>query len=605
MEKYSFSSKTGELYALLSGLWAQISGLRKRQLIKLTAVMVFTACADVFSIGMLFPFLGLLAGSTVEITSRLPVDLLTRVGLVNGTLSVFDVITVVFCLATLFAGLLRLYLLWLTSRISFGIGSDLSLKIYRSALYKPYKLHISQSSSLILSALSNKVDIVIYQIINPILLAISSLIIFASIMVSLFVFRPVLTLVIFVGFGVIYGLIVLVTKNKLESNSKSISTSSIGSIKIIQEGLGAIRDIIIDKSQEIYCEDFKSNDERLRRAQSSNQFIGGSPRSLVEMLGIILIAMIALIFSRYSKEGVAVIATLGVLALGVQRLLPLLQQLYHSWANITGSESQLKEVVDLLNQPHEKIKVDLLQAGKNIVFSKAIEVKNLGFSYSEGAPFVLKNVNLIINKGERLGIVGPTGSGKSTFLDILMGLLIPTTGTISVDGLVIDDQTVHAWQSKICHVPQDIYLSDKTIMENIAFGVGEGAIDIDKVRKSAIRAELDQTIEKWPEQYKTVVGERGVKLSGGQRQRIGIARALYKQSELIIFDEATSSLDGITEIAVMKSLESISKKETIILVAHRVSTLQTCDRIVEIKNGTLNELGSYEEFIENYNKKNE
>jgi len=364
-------------------------------------------------------------------------------------------------------------------------------------------------------------------------------------------------------------------------------------IKTLQEGLGGIRDVLIDGTQQFFCQQYRSADLPLRRASGNNAFIGQSPRYIMESIGIILISGIAYTMQMQEGEIKSTIPILGALALGAQRLLPVLQQAYSSYTLIKGSESSFNDILDLLNQPlpNHAIQAQLTP----ISFSKEISLKNLSFRYAPNTPWVLKDINLTITKGSRIGFMGVTGSGKSTLLDIIMSLLTPTKGGVIIDSQPINVENHITWQSHIAHVPQTIYLSDGTIKENIAFGIPKEEINYDRIKEVARQAKIDQLIKGWPDGYDTVVGERGVRLSGGQRQRIGIARALYKRADVLIFDEATSALDSKTEQSVMKAIEGLEKELTILIIAHRLTTLKGCDQIVEITQGGIN-VGKYEEI---------
>jgi ATP-binding cassette subfamily B protein len=225
------------------------------------------------------------------------------------------------------------------------------------------------------------------------------------------------------------------------------------------------------------------------------------------------------------------------------------------------------------------------------------ELKKLYFRYGSNSDYVLKNLNLNIEKGSRVGFIGVTGSGKSTLLDIIMGLLQANSGTLEIDGQPITPANQRAWQLHISHVPQAIFLADSTIEENIAFGVPKSQIDNLLIKQVARQAQIAETIESWPAQYQTFVGERGIRLSGGQRQRIGIARALYKQADVIIFDEATSALDNKTEKAVMQAIEGLDQDLTILIIAHRLSTLKNCSQIFELAKGGIKRAGSYQDLL--------
>jgi ATP-binding cassette subfamily B protein len=315
----------------------------------------------------------------------------------------------------------------------------------------------------------------------------------------------------------------------------------------------------------------------------------------MEALGMVLISVLAYSLAKQADGMVKAVPVLGAMALGAQRLLPVLQQVYSSWTAIQGSQASLQDTIELLDQPLPDY------AGQSpaepLPFKKIISLNNLYFSYSPKLPYVLNGVNLTITKGSRVGFIGATGSGKSTMLDIIMGLLQPTNGTLEIDGQIVVPRNQCAWQAHIAHVPQAIYLADSSIEENIAFGVPIDKIDFERVRKAAQQAQIAESIEGWPKQYQTFVGERGIRLSGGQRQRIGIARALYKQADVIIFDEATSALDNETELAVMQAIEGLSKDLTLLIIAHRLSTLKNCTQIVELGEGGIKRNGSYQDLV--------
>jgi ATP-binding cassette subfamily B protein len=274
--------------------------------------------------------------------------------------------------------------------------------------------------------------------------------------------------------------------------------------------------------------------------------------------------------------------------------LPLVQQAYAAWSGIRGGQASLQDTLELLDQtlPDHAYQ----PADQSLPFKFSISLNKLGFRYSPQSPYVFKQLDLTIAKGSRVGFVGTTGSGKSTLLDIVMGLLQPTDGAIEVDGQKVTPTINRLWQAHIAHVPQAIFLADSSVEENIAFGVPTYQIDRDRVRQAAKQAQIADSIETWPEQYLTIVGERGVRLSGGQRQRIGIARALYKQADVIIFDEATSALDSETEEAVMQAIEGLSKDLTLLIIAHRVTTLRNCTQIVELGDGGIKGISSYQDI---------
>lgn len=587
---------TQPLIRLLKRLWRHISPRRRSQFGALLVLMLLASFAEIVSIGAVLPFLGVLtvpdrvfvhpaAQPFIEwLALKEPKDLLLP-------------LTIVFGLAALLTGAMRLALLWASTRLSFAAGADLSINIYRRTLYQPYSVHAARNSSEVISGISGKTSDIIYNAIMPVLTLVSSGIMLVMILVALLSVDPFIALTAFGGFGMIYALIISLTRKRLLIDSQRIARESTHVIKALQEGLGGIRDVLIDGTQQTYCQIYRDADLPLRRAQGNNIFISQSPRYGMEALGMLLIATLAYVLAQQSDGIAKAIPVLGALALGAQRLLPVLQQAYGAWSAIRGGQASLQDALELLDQPLP----DYAEwpPAEPLPFRQQIALKQLSFRYSPQAPWVLNNLEIIIAKGSRVGFIGTTGSGKSTLLDIVMGLLQPTQGALVIDGQPITTANHRAWQAHIAHVPQAIFLADSSIEENIAFGVQKNQIDSLRVREAARQAQIADIVETWPEQYQTFVGERGIRLSGGQRQRIGIARALYKRADVIIFDEATSALDNDTEQAVMDAIEGLSEDLTILIIAHRLSTLRNCTQIVELGECGIKKIGTYQEVITN------
>ncbi len=564
--------------------------------------MVVASFAEILSIGAVLPFLTVLTAPEKIIKHPVTQQLIHTLNFStqHSTLSTKDllfVLTIAFVIATLLSGGMRLLLLWTSTRLSFATGADLSISIYRRTLYQPYATHVARNSSEIINGISTKANGVIYNIIVPIATLISSSIMLIAILLALLSVEPIIALSAFGGFGMIYAVIIKLTQKKQLTNSQCMARESTQVIKSLQEGLGGIRDVLIDGSQSTYCQIYSNADQPLRRAQGNSSFISTSPRYIIEPLGMVLIATLAYILANQPDGISKAIPVLGALALGAQRLLPVLQQAYSSLSSIQGGQASLQDTLDLLDQPLPDY-VDK-PAATPIPFNQKINLKNLSFRYSTKTPLVLNNLNLTIPKGSRIGFIGVTGSGKSTLLDIIMGLLQPTEGTVQIDNEPITKSNHRAWQAHIAHVPQAIFLADSTIEENIAFGIPKNKIDLKRVKQAAEQAQIADIIETWPKKYKTYVGERGIRISGGQRQRIGIARALYKQANVIIFDEATSALDNETEHAVMQSIETLGQDLTILIIAHRLTTLKECTQIIELGESGIKRIGNYQEIINN------
>jgi ABC-type bacteriocin/lantibiotic exporter with double-glycine peptidase domain len=555
--------------------------------------MVATSFAEIISIGAVLPFLGVLTAPDRIFDLPIAQPAIQFLSLTESKQLLLP-LTIIFSTAAIAAGGMRMLLLWFSTRLSSAAGADLSMGIYRRTLYQPYVVHVSRNSSAIINGISGKTTHAI-GVINMVLNFISSSVMIFTILTALLLIDPFVAFAAFSSLGLIYFVIVRITRNRLQIDSHCIAVESTQLIKALQEGLGGIRDILLDGTQATYFNIYKKADTPLRRAQGDVQFISQAPRYGSEALGMVVIAALAYAIGKQSDGISNALPILGALALGAQRLLPVLQLAYGSWAGIQGGLGSLQDVLDLLDQPLTDY-VDK-NVTKSLPFQKQIDMKEISFRYNSESPWVLNNLNLNIPKGSRLGLIGTTGSGKSTLVDIVMGLLQPSQGVIEIDSHPLTLVNNQSWQKNIAHVPQSIFLSDSTIEENIAFGVPKESIDSALVRKSAQQAQISNDIESWPQQYNTLVGERGTRLSGGQCQRIGIARALYKQADVIIFDEATSALDSNTEQAVMKVIENLNSDLTLIIIAHRLTTLKSCTMIVELDNGIIKRSGSYKDLI--------
>jgi ABC-type multidrug transport system fused ATPase/permease subunit len=316
----------------------------------------------------------------------------------------------------------------------------------------------------------------------------------------------------------------VLANGKLSQASEALAQLRTARVQIVQESLGGMRDILLEQSQAVFYEKLYTTENRHRRNLVLVGFIQLAPRAIVEGVAVLLIAGLAVWFSIQAGGLLVAVPVLGALAIGAQRLLPMAQAVYFGWASYSAHADSIADVFALLEMPVEAESPD--GEAPAIAFDQGLAMRDITFRYADGT-VALSDVNLEITKGERVGIVGKTGSGKSTLVDVLMGLLVPTDGALLVDGEPVSGARVAGWRARIAHVPQSIFLRDATIAENIAFGTAKAEIDEAQVRDAATRAGLLEFIESLPAQFSTFVGERGIRLSGGQRQRIGIARALY------------------------------------------------------------------------------
>ncbi len=566
----------------------------RRRRAQFVAVFLFTlvgAAAELVGIGAVLPFLQLVAAPASLAGSPAVARALSFI----GGQSVLDLIVPAGVLLVATAALssgARIVLTWITSRFTAGLTHDLSMMVFSRMIRQPYGTFIRRNSAEVLAGL-DKVTYIGGYVLNPMLQALSSAVIGAGIIVLLLVVDPVAATIAAVTMGVSYAIIAAFSRPTLVRMGGRLARLSTAHFQVAQESLGGVRDIILDRSHAAFEKQFRDVDAEARGLAARITFISASPRYLIEGLAIVLIAMLAVYYTYRPGGVIGAIPILGALVLGAQRLLPLLQAINVAWVQYASTSGLLTDIIALLDAP-ALAALPRPADEKVSPFQNEIELRGVGFDYNSEVRALI-DVDLVIPKGARVGFIGKTGSGKSTLLDLIMGLLEPTAGALLVDGVRLDDVAMQNWQAQIAHVPQAIFLADASIAANIAFGAAD--IDIERVRDAARRANIDTFIDTLADGYQTKVGERGVRLSGGQRQRIGIARALYKRATVLVLDEATSALDDETETAVMDGIERLDRTLTVLLIAHRLTTVRMCDNVVRLNEGRIVQVGSYAQIV--------
>jgi ABC-type multidrug transport system fused ATPase/permease subunit len=574
-------------------LYRALSAKRRQLLILLALLMPMTAIAEMAMVAAIIPFLAILAGrpkyETLPLLSSL-MDELQRLAPANPLLAA----AALFGLTALATAALRLALAWVSQQFSFGMGHELAVETQRRLLHQPYLFHLRHHSSELLASL-DKIEYLISNLVLQTIQAASATLISLFVIAVLFSIDPLSAGLATLLVGGLYGLALLAARHRLATNSKIIGTAYQQRLKLVQESLGGIRDVILDHSQEIQVGQFRTIDQRFMSARAETAFLIAAPRFLVEALGLILIALLAVVIAGRPGGFVAALPILGALALGAQRLLPLIGQLYAGWANLAASAPIVGEVATLASLP---IAFEPDQPRARLPFTNSIRVTGVSFHYADRGRSALHDISLSIPRGARVAIIGKTGSGKSTLADLLMGLIEPNEGEISIDGAVLAGPRLSGWRQSIAHVPQAIFLADASIAANIALGSPESEPNMERIRHAADVAQLSEFINTLPDGFDTMVGERGARLSGGQRQRLGLARAIYKETPVLVLDEATSALDDATESALLDALDRLGAEgRTIIIIAHRRSTLDRCDLVFRLEQGRLVESGSYEQLF--------
>lgn len=578
-------------FQILFEIWKNLRKKRKLQLFSLNILNLFSSFSESLSIAMTLPLISVLINPNLAWDIIWVQKLFINFG-INSADNLREPITIIFVFASIISTLIKLLIIKANHFFSAAIGNDLSCLAYSRTLNQSYEEHIELNSSELISAATNYVDTTVFTIYSFLNL-LSNVTLLITIELTLFLFKWEVALSSLLIFCSAYLYISFKTKQTILKNGKLIAQLIKERVKSIQEGLGSIREVILGNKQNIFIKQYSNLDLIYRKKLATNKFITFYPKYIIENIGLIFIALLAYKFSNDVESSQKILPIIGTFAVASQKLLPSMQQCYNSIGAIRSNKGSIIKVLELINKINYKNHIRDIQPLK---FKKEISLTKVYFKYLNSNKYILNDINIVIRKGEKIGIIGTTGSGKTTFTDILMGLLKPNKGLIKVDNNNIFDlknpDIITQWRLAISHVPQNIFLSDNSIAENIAFGIPLEKIDFVKIKEVAKRAQISNFINGTAKKYLTKVGENGLKLSGGQRQRIGIARALYQNSQVIIFDEATSALDNNTESAVIDSLNKLDENLTIIIVAHRLSTIEKCNRVIKIDKNKISEINS-------------
>ena len=579
---------------LVLRLWFHLSSTRKRQLVLSVALMIVGALFDVVSLGAVLPFIAVLVEPDQALEYGLVADFADFFGIKEAAELVLP-LAIGFALIAVIAGGVRLASLWVMTRLTHAIACDLAVDAFWKTLNQPYEVHIDRNSTEVMSGVLVKVESVSTTVVRSVQVLCGSVLTIGLITAALLTIDLIAAIAVIGGLGCSYALVGGLSRRRLDRNSVIAARARTDTFKAVQEGLGGVRDILLDGSQDYFVKSFRQVNLGFQRAAGSNAIISTSPRFVVESLAMVVIAMLAIQLSHGPGGLADSLPILGAFALGGQRMLPAVQQGFVSWSNLTGNRATVVDAIKFLDQPIASAPVSPvtpLGLAEEICFNK------VSFRYLGGAEDVIREVDLVIQRGAWIGIVGETGSGKSTLLDLLMGLLEPTGGVVLIDGVPLQAVDRPRWMRTVAHVPQDVFLSDQSFAENITFGSLDGRLDDSRIREAARRARIDEFIQGRPFGFDELIGERGVRLSGGQRQRIGLARAFYRGVDVLILDEATSALDTTTERDVMAGISEADGNTTVIQVAHRLSTVESCDQIIQLVDGRVAAVGTFAELLE-------
>ncbi|WP_339868258.1 ABC transporter ATP-binding protein [Pseudohongiella nitratireducens] len=584
------------MYKQLKKLYQLLSADQRKKLLRLQLLVVLMAFAEVGGVFAIGPFMALVADMSALHSGGIVTDLFQLSGLTESSFIFWVGVSVLLALTV--AACISMLTTWRLATYSFRLGAELGVRLFKHYMQQPWLFHANGSSSTLINKIAAESGRMTGQIINPLLQMIARLVLIVVMAIAIFIYDPKVALSGLVIFSLGYFVLYRTARRKLQSNGRVISNSNRLRMSLMQEGFGGIKDTLLLGRQADFNERFEKASREFGRAQGNNAVLAQVPRYAMELLAFgSIILLVLYLLSFYNGNLSQVLPTLAVYSLAGFRLLPAFQQVYVATTSIRGNIAAFENLLeDFENSQCARTGKPAETFGR-LSFKAEITLANIHFCYPGKEQGALNGISIRIPANKVIGVVGASGSGKSTAIDILLGLIEPDSGQLLVDGKPINSENRRAWQNSLGYVSQAIFLSDSSIRENIAFGLPSLKIDEDRVKQATRLAHLDELVDSLPEGLDTRVGERGIQLSGGQRQRIGIARALYSDADVLVFDEATSALDGITERLVMDAIHDFTGKKTIVLIAHRLATVKACNCIYLMSAGQVIDSGSYDELI--------
>jgi len=569
----------------------------RRQFLGLCAIAVVAGFMETVAVASIMPFLATLASP--ELVSSDPRLARLHALLGGGDQSqILAYLGGIVLLILVVANAFSASATWLTLRFANRQGHALSVRLLASYLAKPYVFYLDRHTAELQKNVFGEVQRVTGGMLVPAAQILTKLSVVAFLSALLLLVNPLMALVVTGVLGGVYAVLYRLARATLHHAGRTSVESGTQRARTAIEALVGAKEIKLLGREAEFLERFKEPSLRWADAQTKAQALGQLPRYAIETVAFSLILPLAIYLLGTGRGMGELLPLLGLYAFAGYRLMPALQQIFSGFAAIRNSQAALEAVLKDLRPHADAVAPRHETRADRIPIRTAVELVNVHFQYPGENTWALKQVSLRIPKNASVALVGATGCGKTTVVDLLMGLLRPSEGSLRVDGVEIDERNLHQWQRSIGHVAQQIFLCDDTIARNIAFGLPDADIDVARVESVSRLARLDEfVVGVLPKGYNTVVGDRGVRLSGGQRQRIGIARALYTDPDLLVLDEATSALDNVTENAVFEALQALAGRKTIVMVAHRLSTVRGCDQICVMEHGRILEHGSYEELM--------
>ena len=586
---------------IIKQLFRLLTSSQRKRFFILQVLVVIMAFAEIVGVASIIPFMALVGDMSVLEQENIIAQVYQASGIDSPRKFVF--LLGVGVLVMLFlSALISMFTTWRLSMFANKVGTEIADRLYTHYLKQGWLYHASGSSAQLTKKIANETTRVTSVVLLPLMQMNARIALSCFMSIAIFIYDPKVAIIGLVAFAVAYFILYKLVRKVLQRNGQSISAVYEQRFRLMNEGFGGIKDVLLLGRDDDFIKRFHQSGKILASTQGTNTALAQVPRYFMELVAFgAMIALVLYLIATHDGNLGVVLPIVSVYALAGFKLLPAFQQIYRSVAEIKGNISAFESIREDLFESTEQSVVERQMGERNLAdihLKNEILLENIKFTYPKKSIPAVNELTMAIKANSVVGVVGPSGSGKSTLIDILLGLIEPQSGELKVDGRPITRNNLRAWQNTIGFVPQSIFLSEGTIAANIAFGIPEEKINFKQVRKAIRLAHIEELIESLEEGIHTKVGERGVQLSGGQRQRIGIARALYYEADVLVFDEATSALDGITEKMIMEAIHDFSGQKTIVMIAHRLKTVQKCDQIFYIDEGRVADQGTYQELIE-------
>ena len=595
------------MFKIVKHLFSVLNTSQRRHFYLLQVLVIVMSLTQIVGVASIIPFMALVGDLSQLQQDTIIAEVYMMSGLNSESQFIFwlgiGVLIMLF-----FASIISMYTTWRITLFANKISVEIADRLYTHYLKQDWLFHASGSSAQLTKQIATETIRLNHGILMPFMHLNANVVFVSSMSISIFIFDPIVAIVGVVIFAISYYFIFKLVSLTLLNNGRSISEMYEKRYRLMNEGFGGIKDVLLLGRHRDFIDRFYKTGVVFAYSQGVNNALGHAPRYFMELIAFgSMIALVLYLFTSYDADLSSILPILSVYAIAGIKLLPAFQQIYNSLATIKGNIAGYDAIrQDLIDSSEIKPATNIYKTNKKeksyLNPKKQISLENISFRYPGKKELVLNQMNISIPVKKVIGIVGPSGSGKSTLVDILLGLIEPQKGFLKIDDKIINNQNRRSWQNSIGFVAQAIFLSEGTIAENIAFGLSKDLINFNQVENALKLANMDEFVKDLKDGVHTKVGERGVQLSGGQRQRIGIARALYHQPEILVFDEATSSLDGISEKMIMQAVHKFSDEKTIIMIAHRLKTVEKCDQIFFIDGGKVADQGTFQELIENNEK---